>query len=108
MNNLREIGVNNLKRIFFAHLNINFLRNKSELLFDQVKEMVDVLFIPETKLENSFSVVNLRMCPLFWLDRNQFGAGFVVFIREDISSKLLTSDLSVENLFIEINLPKNF
>ena len=56
MNNLREIRLKDLNRIFFAHLNINSLRYKSELLFEQVKGMVDVLIIFETKLDDSLPV----------------------------------------------------
>ena len=54
MNNLCEICLENLNRIIFAHVNINFRRNKSELLFEQVKGMVDSLIYSEPKLDKFF------------------------------------------------------
>lgn len=46
--------------MLIAHLNINSLGNDSELLFEQVKEMVDVLITLETKLEDSLPVGQLK------------------------------------------------
>ena len=51
---IKDILIKNLNRIFLAHLNINSLRNKLDLLADQVKGNVDVLAILETKLDDSF------------------------------------------------------
>ena len=43
----------------------------------------------------------------FRLDRNQFGGGLLVFIREDIPCSILNiKQLTIEALFIEINLRK--
>ena len=67
--------------------------------------MVDVLIISETKLDYPLPVGQFKIPGYafpFWLDRNQFGGGILVSIRKDIPSKLLTSDLSLETLFIEI------
>ena len=41
------------------------------------------------------------------IDRNQFGGGLLVFIREDIPCSILNiKQLTIEALFIEINLRK--
>ena len=40
------------------------------------------------------------------MDRNANGCGIQLYIREDIPSKLLNSDLSVEGFFVEIRLRK--
>ena len=60
MNNIRGILAKNLNWMLIAHLNINSLGNDSELLFEQVKEMVDVLITLETKLEDSLPVGQLK------------------------------------------------
>ena len=47
---LKSIRQENTNTVVFAHININSLRNKFELLADQVKVNIDVLMISETKL----------------------------------------------------------
>ena len=43
-------------KIKIAHININSIRNKLDLLSDQVKGNVDILMISETKIDESFPV----------------------------------------------------
>ena len=76
-----------MNRIVLAHLNINSLRNKFDLLADQIKGNVDVLAILETKLDDSFPAGQFEIpgyAPPLRLDRNQNGGGILVFVREDI------------------------
>ena len=40
------------------------------------------------------------------MDRNANGGGILLYIREDIPSKLLNTDLSIEGFFVEIRLRK--
>ena len=47
---LKSIRQENTNNVVFAHININSLRNKFELLADQVEVNIDVLMISETKL----------------------------------------------------------
>ena len=47
-NNLR---LKNPNRLICAHLNINFVRNKIDLLSDIIKNNIDILIISETKLD---------------------------------------------------------
>ena len=84
---LKDIRIKNLNRIVLAHLNINSLRNKFDLLADQIKGNVDVLAILETKLDDSFPAGQFEIpgyAPPLRLDRNQNGGGILVFVREDI------------------------
>ena len=37
-----------------AHININSLRNKFDMLTNSVTEYIDILMISETKLDNTF------------------------------------------------------
>ena len=100
----------NPNRILIAHLNINSLRNKFEILKETVTNKVDILLISETKLDSSFPLNQFHIDGFttpYRLDRNQNGGGVMLYIREDIPSKSLTEiklDNEIENIFIEINL----
>ena len=99
-----------MNRIFLAHLNINSLRNKLDLLADQVKGNVDVLAISETKLDDSFPAGQFKVpvyASPFRLDRNQNVGGILVFVREDIPVKFQSSDEKpIKAFFFELNFHK--
>ena len=96
-----------MNRIVLAHLKINYLRNKLDLLADQIKGNVDVLAISETKLDDSFPAGQFKIpgyASPFRLDRNQNGDGILVFVREDIAVKFLSSEEKpIETFFFEPN-----
>ena len=109
---LRKLRIKNVNRIVIGSLNINSLSTK----FDQLKEVIgknlDILTIQETKLDSSFPpqqfIIEGYSEP-YRLDRNREGGGVLIYVREDIPSKLLTKHnftQYVEGLFIEINLRK--
>ena len=62
--NLRVIRQENLNRIIIAHLKINFLRRKFDLLANQIIGNVDVLVMAETKLVASFPIALLLLTNL--------------------------------------------
>ena len=99
-----------LKVLRIAHLNINSLRNKFDLLADQIKDNVDVLAISETKLDYSFPVRQSKItghASPFRLDRDQNRGGILVFVYEDIPVKILSSEEKpIEAFFFELNLHK--
>ena len=108
-NNLHEINLKNPNRLIFAHININSLRNKFEMLQEVIGNNIDVLLISETKLDASFPSSQFILDGLttpYRLDRTQYEGGIVLFMREGIPSKLLNADTSIgiENLLVEINL----
>ena len=79
----------NLKRIILGHLNINSIRNKFDLLVDQIKGNVDIVVISETKFDGFFPNGQFKIPGYVLpcrLDRNQFGGGIMVFVREDYPS----------------------
>ena len=63
--------------------------------------------ISETKLDNSFPKMQFHFdgyC-VYRFDRNEQGGGILVYVREDIPSKLIPMQNSlIEGLFIELNL----
>ena len=46
---LQTIRKDNLKKLIFAHVNINSIRNKFDSLADIIKDNIDILMISETK-----------------------------------------------------------
>ena len=101
----------NLLRIIFADLNINSLRNKFDAMVDQIKINVGILVTLETKLdepspESQFKIPGFTSP--FRRERNEFGGGIMVFVREDIPSKAISKEtLSIEGMFLELNFRKN-
>ena len=55
---------NNLNMLIFAHLNINQIRKKLELLIIQIKSTVDVLMISEIEIDDSFLLQTLKQMTL--------------------------------------------
>ena len=75
---------------------------------------VDILLISESKIDDSFPKSQFSI-PGFSIpyrkDRDCAGGGILLYIRQDIPSKLLnnfhsTFDTKYENMFVEINLHK--
>ena len=51
---LKNLRVSNPNDIIVGHLNINFIRNKFEMLSLSVAQYVDISMLSETKLDSSF------------------------------------------------------
>ena len=67
--------------------------------------------ISETNLDNSFPTAQFLLHGFsapYRLDRNSKGVGILLYIREDIPSRLLNSKLKtgIETISVEINLRK--
>ena len=61
------------------------------MLSDQIKGNIDVLFVSETKIDDSFPNGNFLIDGFstpYRLDRNSNGGGLMLFVREDIPSNL--------------------
>ena len=94
-----------------GYLNINSLRNKisdvREILFNA---SIDILCIDETKLDCSFP--ESQFCidgynfPPFRRDRNNYGGGKIVYIKEGIISKRLNQleGTNMESICIELTI----
>ena len=106
--NLKELRNKNVNRLIIGHININSIRNKFEMLSSKVNGQIDILMISETKLDNSFPTMQFVMKGYnkpYRIDRNSNGGGILVYVREDIPSKILSNfTLSTESVIIEINL----
>ena len=94
---LKAFRLKNVNKLIIAHLNINSLRNNLEFLISLIKDNIDVLMISETKLAESFPtsqfMINGFSTP-FGLDQNDKGGGIILYIREDIPSRLVSTESS--------------
>ena len=81
-----------------AHININSLRNKFEEVTNLLSGKLDIMGISETKLDDSFPtnqfIINDFPDP-YRFDRNRFGGGLMVYIKNNIPSKMLNSHLFI-------------
>ena len=72
---------------------------------------IDIFFISETELDDSFPSAQFKTVGFtnpYWYDKKDKGDGFLLYIREDISSRLFQfkSLSNIESLSVEINLKK--
>lgn len=110
INILSKLKSNHPNRLIIGHLNINSLRHKFDFLRHEINGKIDILMISETKLDSSFPIAQFSIegfSTPYRLDRNKFGGGIILYVREDIPSqrvKKQDSNEDVENFFVEINL----
>ena len=109
---LCRLKLRNVNRLIFGQININSIRNNSELLFSLVSNNNDVLLISETKIDNTFPVsqfcVPVYSIPLR-LDRTGNGGGIMIYVKVYKPCRMLskfTFEKEIEDFPIEINLRK--
>ena len=89
---VNNLGLKNPNSLICAHLNINPVRNKFDLLSDIINNNIEILRSSETKLGSSFSNGQFQIhgySEPYSFDRDENGLGILVFIREDIPAKLI-------------------
>ena len=113
LDDLKQIKIKNIHRIVIGQININSLRNKFDLLSNMISGNIDILLVTETKLDNSFPEAQFQIkgyANPYRLDRNGNGGGILLYVREDIPTKLLKNtsfnNNKLEAIFVEINLRK--
>ena len=80
------------------------------MLKDCIKGNIDILLISETKLGECFPIGQFQIedfSTLYRKDRDKNGGGILLYVREDIPSKLVSfknDDTNIEHFFIGINL----
>ena len=72
----------------------------------------DILIITDTKLDDTFPLSQFHIDGFstpYILDSNRNGVGIMIYVREDIPSKIVTKHCfpkDIEALFIELNFRK--
>ena len=100
------------KNIIISYININSIRNKIKDLEILISELVDVLTIAETKIDESFPTSQFLLNNFkrpYRLDVSDKREGLMTYVRTDISSRVLKefrfpSDIQI--LAIELNVKK--
>ena len=106
---LKATRIANMNRLMIGHIKIESFRNKFEMLSNNIKGNLDILMISETKLGSTFPsnqfTIEGYATPIRF-DRNCRGGEIILYIREDIPARLLTTSLpkDSEGFFVELNL----
>ena len=106
---LKDLRVKNTNRIVIGSLDI--IPNKFDALKLIIPGNIDIFVLTETKLDTFPTVqfcINGFSTPCR-LDRDRNGGGILLYVREDIPTRLLISHdfpCDIEGLFVEINLRK--
>ena len=105
---LKSIRSKNTNRLILAQININSIRNKFESFVDMFNDNIDILLISETKIDSSFpnAQFSIKGYSLYRRDRNAYGGGIILYVKDDIPSKILSISPHSENFYIEINMRK--
>ena len=86
------------------------MRNKFDAFTQQITGNVDILMLSETKLDSSFPESQFLIpgySAPYRIDRTCHEGGLMLFVREDIPSKLLLRENApIEGFYFEINLRK--
>ena len=99
----------NVNRLICAHLIINSIRNNFNLLADIVNNNFEILIISETKLDLSFPTKQLHIHGFsehYRFHRNCGSSRILLYICEDMPSKLILTKMTTEGFFVDINLRK--
>ena len=105
-----KVRVNN--KLIIGNLNISSIAGKFDQLKLMIQYKVDIPVLTETKIDSSFLNQQFNIegfCLLYRLDRNKHGGGVLVYIREDIPSKISKKTFlpdDIGGIFIELNLRK--
>ena len=98
-----------INRLMIGHININSFWNKFEMLWNSIKDNLDILLLSEPKLDsklpsNQFSIEGYA-APLRF-DRNSRRGRILLYIREDIQTWLPATCLAkhFKGFFVELNL----
>ena len=79
-----------------GQININLIENKFEALVSLIRDKVGIIMIFATKIDDSFPQNQFLMegySNNFRVDRSAQGGGILIYIRDDIPSKELKSEL---------------
>ena len=94
---LEDLRLSNVDPVMVAQINVNSIRNKFDALMTGIQNKVDILLISETKPDKTFPTRQFSIegfTSPYRLDRNGSRGGLLAHAREDITSKLIKTELS--------------
>ena len=107
---IKKLSIRNPNKIIIENLNINLLLNTFEQSKDIVMQYNDILALTETKLDATFTKAQFLLNGFsepYRLDRSRNGGGVMIYIHENVPSKLLDIHVfPLEDLFVGFNFRK--
>ena len=106
---IKNLRLRNVNKVIIGNLNSNSLSNK---LRETVLKYDGVLVVTETRLDDTFLLSQFLVTGFsvpYRLDQNRNGSGLMIFIRDDIPSRVLTKHVfqdDIEGFLIELNFRK--
>ena len=89
---LRKLRIKNPNKVIIAHLNINSIRNKFEVLSLIFRGVIDILMICETKVDGSFRTEQFIIegySAIYRLDRNDRNGRIMLIIKDNFLTSCL-------------------
>ena len=100
-----------MKNIIIGHLNINSLQNKFELIKEVSFNNIDVFFLSEAKLDETFqnNQFQIEGYKNFTMGRTCYGGVVCMYVNQDMAVRhVVYNSLSkIENICLELNLKEN-
>ena len=90
MTSIKLQRIENYKNLIIGHLNINFIRNKFEIIAEIIKHF-DISLMSESKLESTFLNAQFQITgfKIFRYDRNRFDGALLLSVNDKIPSRFL-------------------
>ena len=120
---LQNLRVKNVGKVIIGNLNVASLPSRIDELRTAVIGRIDILVLTETHIDDSFPTAQFLIEGFktpYRHDRNKNGGGIMIYVREDIPSKILEKHQfpgvafdhndslgPIEGIFLEINLKKS-
>ena len=98
----------NNEKLVIGQLNVNSIRNKFHEIKELIKENFNIFLVSETKIDESFPCDMFRIDGFssYRLDRDRFGGGLLLYVDENLPSKIIKQENLYEGLFVEVILDK--
>ena len=107
---LKFLQSNHPQKTIIGHININSIRFEFDILKLMLAELLDILKISETKLDDSFSEAQFfteGFRTPFRLDCTKHGGDILSYVRNNIEAVLLTDHVfpnDIKAFFLEIKV----
>ena len=108
-----NVRTEHINKVIISHLNVNFFAPKLHSIKAIFTGNLDIMVFTETKIDPSYPISQFKIGGFkkpYRLDRNAFGGGILIYVRQYIPSNQLkkhTFAANIEGIFIEINLRKS-
>ena len=93
---LKKVRTENINRVIISHLSVNLFGPKLHSIKAIFTGNLDIMAFTETKIDPSYPISQFKIGSFkkpYRLDRNAFGGGILIYVRQDIPSNQLKNIL---------------